>query len=121
MVSSQPRKQRRLLFKKFTNKDYNKLLHANLSKELREKYKFRSFRVRVNDVVKVMRGTFKGYEGKVVEVFPKEGRIAIEGLTTKDSRGRPVFRKIHASKVMIVKLDLSDKYRLEKIESKIKQ
>jgi large subunit ribosomal protein L24 len=117
MTSSQPRKQRRLIYKKFTNKDYGKLLSAHLSKELRQKYKRRSLRVRVNDIVRVMRGTYKGFEGKVVKVNPKKGYVYIEGLTRKNIRGRPVMIPIHASKVMIVKLYLDDKYRAEKLKA----
>mgnify|MGYP000066294574 CR=1 FL=1 len=116
MTSVQPRKQRRLIYKKFTNKDYNKLLSAHLSKELRDKYKRRSLRVRVNDVVRVMRGTYKGFEGKVVKVNPKKGYVYIEGLTRKNARGLSVMIPIHASKVMIVKLYLEDKYRAEKLK-----
>lgn len=120
MVSKQPRKQRALIYKKFTNKDYGRLLHVHLSKELREKYKKRSLRVRKNDVVRVMRGSYKGIEGKVVKVDSKEGYVYIEGLTRKTMRGRPVMIPIHSSKLMLVKLDLSDKYRVEKLESKTK-
>lgn len=120
MASKQPRKQRKLIYKKFTNKDYNKLLHCNLSKELREKYKRRSLRVRKNDTVKVMRGSFKLFEGKVVKVNSKKGYVYIEGLTVKTIRGRPVLKPIHASNLMITKLDLSDKYRVKKLESKAK-
>jgi large subunit ribosomal protein L24 len=120
MASKQPRKQRATIYKRFTNKDYNKLLHAHLSEELREKYKIRSTRVRKNDVVRVMRGEYKGIEGKVAKVNPKKGFVYIEGLTRKTIRGRPVMIPIHASKVLLVKLDLSDKYRVEKLESKVK-
>lgn len=76
--------------------------------------------MRKNDIVRVMRGAYKGYEGKVVKVEPKRGFIYIEGLTRKKARGQPVMIPIHASKAMIVKLDLSDKYRVEKLEEKIK-
>lgn len=120
MKSKKPSTQRRALYKLYTNKDFGKLLHAHLSPELREKYKRRAVRVRVGDVVRVMRSSYKGYEGKVVEVESKRGFVYIEGLTRKTIRGRPVMIPIHASKVMITKLDLSDKYRVEKLEEKIK-
>jgi large subunit ribosomal protein L24 len=117
MASAQPRRQRKLLYKKYTNKDYGKLLHAHLSKELREKYKVRSIRVRKNDVVRVLRGSYKGIEGKVARVDAERGFVYIEGLTRKTMRGRPSMIPIHASKLLLVKLDLSDKYRLEKLEN----
>ena len=42
-----------------------KFLNANLAKPLREKYGVRSFRLRKGDKVKIMRGQFKGKEGKI--------------------------------------------------------
>jgi large subunit ribosomal protein L24 len=120
MASKKPSTQRRQIYKLFTNKDFSKLLHVHLSKELREKYKRRAIRVRKGDIVRVMRGSYRGYEGKVAKVEPKRGFVYIEGLTRKTMRGKPVMIPIHASKLMIVKLDLSDKLRVEKLEEKIK-
>ncbi|HLI46482.1 MAG TPA: 50S ribosomal protein L24 [Geobacterales bacterium] len=119
-MSSKPSTQRRLLYKSFTTKDYSRLLKVHLDKELREKYKRRSLRVRKGDVVRVLRGAYKGYEGKVARVEPKRGYVYIEGLTRKTMRGRPVMIPIHASKLLLVKLDLSDKLRVQKLEEKIK-
>jgi large subunit ribosomal protein L24 len=72
--------------------------------------------VRVGDVVRIMRGDFAGHEGKVVEVDLDRVRIHVEGVQIKKADGTPVYYPIHPSKVMIVKLDLSDKYRLKIIE-----
>lgn len=91
-------------------------LHAHLSDELRREYGVRSLRVRTGDVVKVLRGSYRGVEGKVIRVYPEEGRLAIEGLTRQNSRGESVPVKIHASKVMITKLNLDDKLRRQKLE-----
>ncbi|MDH5806547.1 MAG: 50S ribosomal protein L24 [Candidatus Methanomethylicaceae archaeon] len=95
-----------------------KLIRAPLSKELREKYGFRSATVRKGDTVLVMRGDYKGHEGKVTSVNYSKNRITIEGINIKKADGslRPVL--IHPSKVMITKLDLTDKKRKEKFESK---
>jgi large subunit ribosomal protein L24 len=94
----------------------NKVLRAMLSEELRKKYGVRTMRVRAGDTVKVMRGDYKGVQGKVTEVFPDLGRIAIEGLMRKKVNGQEVPVKIHPSKVMIVELNLEDKKRKEKLE-----
>ncbi|MDW7970348.1 MAG: 50S ribosomal protein L24 [Nitrososphaerota archaeon] len=95
-----------------------KLVRAPLSKELREKYGFRTATVRKGDTVLVMRGDYKGHEGKVVSVDYSKNRITIEGINVKKTDGslRPV--PIHPSKVMITKLDLTDEWRKEKFESK---
>lgn len=95
-----------------------KLMRAPLSKELREKYGFRTATIRKGDTVLVMRGDYKGHEGKVISVNYSKGRITIEGINVKKADGslRPV--PIHPSKVMITKLDLTDKWRRDKFESK---
>jgi large subunit ribosomal protein L24 len=97
------------------------MMAAPLSKELREKYGIRSLPVRVGDEVVIMRGSWKGHRGKVVEVDLKRMRIYVEGVTVTNARGEPRYYPIHPSKVMIVKLNLDDKRRLEIIERKRKQ
>lgn len=94
---------------------------AHLSRELGEEYGVRSLRVRVGDTVRVVRGSHKGIEGKVTKVFPEEGRVMIEGLTRQNARGDNVPIKIHASNLVITKLNLDDKLRkkhLEELKSK---
>lgn len=113
--SKQPRKQRKAYFKAPLHLRH-KFFNAPLSPELREKYGVKRLPVRVGDVVKIMRGDWKGHEGKVVRVDLKKVRIYVEGVTVKKADGTPVLRPIHPSKVMIVKLDLSDKWRQKIIE-----
>jgi hypothetical protein len=45
------------------------LMSAPLSKELRAKYNVRSIPVRKDDEIRVMRGSFKGKEGKVTACY----------------------------------------------------
>lgn len=120
MVSSKPGKQRKALYNAPIHQA-RKQLTAKLSKELREQLGIARIAIRTGDVVKVMRGEHSGYEGKVIAVRVEDGRIAIEGLTRKKADGTEVPIWIHASKVMITKLDLSDKYRKEAVEKKAKQ
>ena len=94
------------------------MMSAHLSKELREKYGVRTLPVRKGDVVRVMRGNYRGHEGKVVEVDRKRYYIYIEGVKIKKADGTEVLRPIHPSKVMIVKLDMSDKWRIKILERK---
>jgi len=96
----------------------SKFVSAHLSKELREKYGRRSVRVRPGDTVKVVRGDYKGVQGKVLKVFPEEGRVTIEGLTREKVRGDSVPVKIHASNLIVVSLNLDDKKRKEKLEGR---
>lgn len=93
-----------------------KIVSSHLSDELYSKYGIRSIRVRKGDTVKVMRGLFKGFEGKVSNVDLKKMRINVEGVLINKADKKQVSRWIDASKVLITKLDLSDKARLEKIK-----
>ncbi len=78
------------------------LVKAKVVKEAREELGTRVV-VKSGDTVRVMRGEFKGKEGKVVEVNRKEGTLAIEGVQRKNSQGKDVYIPVHASNVMVVK------------------
>ena len=61
------------------------------------------------DKVKVLRGTNKGKEGKVVEVYRKKWVIHIEGLTTEKTNGSTSKIGFDASKVEITEeMDVED-------------
>lgn len=93
-----------------------KMFSAPLSEELRSKYGVRRLPVRTGDVVRVVRGDWRGREGKVAGVDTRRVRIYVEGITIRKADGSPVYYPIHPSKVMIVKLDLSDRWRRKIIE-----
>lgn len=93
-----------------------KIVSSHLSDELYSKYGIRSIQVRKGDTVRVMRGLFKGFEGKVSNVDLKKMRINVEGVLINKADKKQVSRWIDASKVLITKLDLSDKERLEKVK-----
>lgn len=114
MVSIKPKAQKKAL-------PNRKMIRAPLSKELREKYGMRTASLRKGDTVLITRGDYKGYEGKVSSVNLSKQRITVEGVTIKkmDGTTRPV--PIRPSKVMIVKLDLSDKKRKAIFETRIKR
>ncbi|MEM0037699.1 MAG: 50S ribosomal protein L24 [Zestosphaera sp.] len=95
-----------------------KFMCAKLSEELREKLGVKRLYVRTGDVVRVLRGDWRGHEGKVVKVDYEEIALHIEGVTIKKADGTPVYYPVHPSKVMIIKLDLSDKKRSKMVERK---
>ncbi|MGQ9759052.1 MAG: 50S ribosomal protein L24 [Candidatus Methanomethylicaceae archaeon] len=115
LVSIKPKAQRKALSKRL------KTIRAPLSEELREKYGTRTASLRKGDTVLIARGDYKGHEGKVSSVNLSKGRITVEGVTIKkmDGTTRPV--PIKPSKVMIVKLDLSDKRRKAVFEARTKR
>ncbi|CAN6482842.1 unnamed protein product [Victoria cruziana] len=93
------------------------LMSAPLSPELRNKYNVRSVPVRKDDEVQVVRGTFKGREGKIVQVYRRKWVIHIERITREKVNGTTVNVGIHPSKVMVTKLKL-DKDRKALLERK---
>jgi large subunit ribosomal protein L24 len=92
------------------------MVSASLADSLREVYKKRTLRVVKGDSVKVLRGEYKGVEGKVENVDTEHGTLNIEGVQREKIRGGQVKVPIHASKVMITNLNLSDKYRSNKVQ-----
>lgn len=113
--SKQPRKQRLALLQAPLHVR-QKLMTAPLSEELREKYGVKRLPVRKGDRVRIVRGDFKGHEGAVVKVDLRRLRIYVDGVTVKRQDGTPRFVPIHPSKVVIVALDLKDKWRRAIIE-----
>ncbi|XP_072981364.1 large ribosomal subunit protein uL24y-like [Typha angustifolia] len=93
------------------------LMSAPLSTELRTKYNVRSVPVRKDDEVQVVRGTFKGREGKVVQVYRRKWVIHIERITREKVNGSTVNVGINPSKVVITKLKL-DKDRKALLDRK---
>lgn len=59
------------------------------------------------DKVKVVRGSKKGHEGKVTEVYRKKWIIHIEGLTGDKANGANYKLGVDASKVEITELKLN--------------
>lgn len=94
----------------------SKQLGSMLSKELQEKYHKHSARVVEGDNVKVMRGEFKGIEGKVTQVSSEKNGVAIEGIKREKLKGGNVDLYIHTSNLMITGLNLEDKWRQNRLE-----
>ncbi|KAF3328872.1 large ribosomal subunit protein uL24z-like [Carex rostrata] len=93
------------------------LMSAPLSAELRNKYNVRSVPVRKDDEVQVVRGTFKGREGKIVQVYRKKWVIHVERITREKVNGSTVNVGICPSKCVITKLKL-DKDRKALLDRK---
>lgn len=94
----------------------SKQLGSHLAKDLKEKYHCKSLRVVEGDSVKVLRGEFKGIEGKVTRVSTEKRGIAIEGIKREKLKGGNVDIYIHPSNVIITSLNLEDKWRQSKLE-----
>ncbi len=94
-----------------------KLMSSHLSKELREKLGRRSLPVRVGDVVRIMRGEFKGKEGEVEKVDRQRYKVYVKGVQKEKKDGSAYKIGLASSNLMIIKLK-EDKMRLKKKEKK---
>jgi len=81
-------------------------MSAPLSKDLQGKHHVRSIPIRKDDEVTVTRGTYKGREGKVIQVYRRRWVIHIEKLTREKANGATVNIGVHPSKVVVTKLKL---------------
>jgi len=99
--------------KKMKRKSNN--ICSNLSNNLKKEYNTRSLRIVKGDSVKIMRGEYKGVEGKVEKLNTVKGRLSIEGVQREKIKGGQVKVQIHASNVRIMSLHLDDKYRKNKL------
>jgi large subunit ribosomal protein L24 len=116
MKSTKARKQRKAVFNAPAHARRRNVA-SNLSEDLRKEYGKRSAHVIKGDIVMITRGSEEivGTEGKVISVDTRTGRVSIEGVTNSQADGTEVSRTIHASNVMITKLDLSDNWRKDKL------
>ena len=103
-------------FYQASNHVRSKQLGATLSKDLREKYGKRSARVVEGDTIRVMRGEFKGIDGKVTQISTEKNGVAVEGIKREKLKGGNVDIYIHTSNVMITGLNLDDKWRQNRLE-----
>jgi len=90
---------------------------SRLSEELREKHSRTAVRPVKGDGVRIVRGGFKGIEGKITGLDTKLGKLYVEGVTReKIAGGKTSPVPIDASKVIITSLNLEDKLRRKRIE-----
>lgn len=114
---TKPSKQRKMLYEAPAHLRH-KLLAAHLSPELRASHGTKSFPVRTGDTVHVVRGDHKGVEGKITRVDLSRYRIYVEGLTREKVDGTTINVPIHPSKVIVIRLNLDDKWRKDILDSK---
>lgn len=115
--SKNPRKQRNYRSNSPLNTKH-KFLHTHLSKELRKRYGKRSTSIRKGDTVKVLRGQFSKFEGKVERISLKQGMIFVSGLEITKKDGSKRALGLNPSKVMITELNIDDKLRQEALQIK---
>ncbi len=88
----------------------------------------RNITVRVGDTVRVVRGDYahggkrertnEQKSGAILSVDSNSGRLTIEGCTIINSNNQEEPYPIHVSNVVVVKIDESDKLRVQQLTSK---
>ena len=115
-----PTKMRNRMIYQATFQIRSKQLGSALSKDLHKKYGKRSVRVIQGDSIKILRGEFKGVDGKVSKVDTTKNSVAIEGVKKEKTKGDKFDVYIHTSNLVITSLNTDDKWRIRKLENKEK-
>ncbi|MCV0392192.1 MAG: 50S ribosomal protein L24 [Nitrosopumilus sp.] len=113
-----PTKMRNHQIYQATFQTRSKQLGSALSKDLHKKYGKRSVRVIEGDSVKILRGEFKGVEGKVAKISTEKSSVAIEGIKKEKTKGDKFDVYIHTSNLVVTSLNSDDKWRISKLEGK---
>ena len=96
----------------------SKQMGSALSKDLQKKYGKKSARVIEGDSVKIVRGEFKGVDGKISKISTQKTSVAIDGVKKEKTKGDKFDVYIHTSNLIITSLNSSDKWRIAKLEGK---
>jgi large subunit ribosomal protein L26e len=118
-VSSSRRKSRKAHFAA-PSSIRRKIMSSPLSKDLRSKHNCRSLPIRKDDEVRIVRGKYKGREGKVTQVYRKKWVIHVDRVQRDKSNGATAQIGIHPSNVVIttIKLDTDRRAILERKDRK---
>ncbi|KII88367.1 hypothetical protein PLICRDRAFT_54205 [Plicaturopsis crispa FD-325 SS-3] len=118
-TSSSRRKSRAAHFKA-PSSVRRKIMSSPLSKELRGKHNTRSLPIRKDDEVRIVRGKYKGREGKVTQVYRKKWVIHVDRVQRDKSNGSTAPIGIHPSSVVIttIKLDKDRRAILDRKDRK---
>ncbi|MCA9812623.1 MAG: 50S ribosomal protein L24 [Nitrosarchaeum sp.] len=96
----------------------SKQLSSQLSKDLQKKYSSKRVRVIKGDTVKIVRGEFKGVDGKISRIYNEKNSVAVEGIKKEKTKGDKFDVYIHTSNLLVTDLNTEDKLRVTKIEGK---
>jgi len=113
-----PTKMRNRMLFQATLQTRSKQMGANLSKDLQKKYGKRSARVIEGDSITIVRGEFKGVDGKVAKISTQKSSVAIDGVKKEKTKGDKFDVYIHTSNLVITSLNGDDKWRMAKLQGK---
>ena len=107
----------RMLFQA-TLQTRSKQMGSALSKDLQKKYGKKSARIIEGDSVTILRGEFKGVDGKISKISTQKSSVAIDGVKKEKTKGDKFDVYIHTSNLVITSLNSGDKWRMAKLAGK---
>ena len=113
-----PTKMRNRMIFQATMQTRSKQMGSALSKDLQKKYAKKSARVVEGDSITILRGEFKGVDGKVSKISTQKSSVAIEGVKKEKTKGDKFDVYIHTSNLLITSLNSNDKWRIAKLQGK---
>jgi len=113
-----PTKMRNRMIFQATLQTRSKQMGSALSKDLQKKYGKKSARVVEGDSVTIIRGEFKGVDGKIAKISTEKSGVTIDGVKKEKTKGDKFDVYIHTSNLVITSLNSSDKWRMAKLEGK---
>jgi len=117
------RKKNRKRYFQSSSADKRKSMISPLSKELKFKYNTSALPIRKEDEVIIMRGLFKGKNGKIIQCQRKNFKVFVDKLVKTKTNKTNAFIPISPSNIMITKLFLSKERKVylekKKIEKKV--
>ena len=113
-----PTKMRNRMLFQATLQTRSKQMGSALSKDLQKKYGKKSARIIEGDNVTILRGEFKGVDGKISKISTQKSSVAIDGVKKEKTKGDKFDVYIHTSNLVITSLNSSDKWRMAKLQGK---
>ncbi len=113
-----PTKMRNKMIYRATYQTKSKQLGSALSKSLHKKYGKRSVRIMAGDSVTIVRGEFKGVDGKISKISTQKSAVTIEGIKKEKTKGDKFDIYIHTSNLVVTSLNTEDRWRIAKLEGK---
>ncbi|KAF6249132.1 50S ribosomal protein L24 [Marine Group I thaumarchaeote] len=113
-----PTKMRNKMIYRATYTTKSKQLGSALSKDLHKKYGRRSVRVIEGDSIRIVRGEYKGVDGKISKISTQKNSVSIEGIKKEKTKGDKFDVYIHTSNLVVTSLNTGDKWRMARLEGK---
>ena len=70
------------------------------------------------DSVTIVRGEFKGVDGKISKISTQKNGVTIEGIKKEKTKGDKFDIYIHTSNLLVTSLNTEDKWRIARLEDK---